>query len=75
MGQTIYAHCSNFHDKKQEKTYQVRDEGDLSKEGIQDDGVRVGVHLALLDRVGVVVGVADVRLRLGKHAPTCNRTE
>ena len=41
-------------------TYQVGDEGNLAEKGVQDDGVRVRVHLALLDGVGVVVGVADV---------------
>ena len=50
--------------------YQVRDEGDLAEEGVENDGVGVRVHLALLDGVRVVVGVADVRLRLGQHAPT-----
>ena len=50
--------------------YQVRDEGDLAEEGVENDGVGVWVHLALLDGVRVVVGVADVRLRLRQHAPT-----
>ena len=55
-----------------EVAYQVRDEGDLAEKGVQNDGVRVRVHLALLDGVGVILGMANVRLRFCKHAPTYN---